>query len=108
MQVGAWVGGLRSDSLRKLFWGAKQLSLSEAKTEPADTGSRKEVYPLQLAISWERKKPINIRWIQEGFKGGFLQKHLKPIRGPFLGDSVQILGCISDFWSVTPTFGLYL
>ena len=52
--------------------------------------------------------PLNFRWIQEGFKGGFLQKHLNPIRGPFLGDSVRILGCISDFWSVTPTFGLYL
>ena len=51
---------------------------------------------------------ISLRWIQEGFKGGFLQKHLNPIRGPFLGDSVQILGCISVFWSVTPTFGLYL
>ena len=48
-----------------------------------------------------------LSWIQEGFKGGFLQKHLNPIR-PFLGDSVRILGCISDFWSVTPTFGLYL
>ena len=51
---------------------------------------------------------VFVRWIQEGFKGGFLQKHLNPIRGPFQGDSVRILDCISDFWSVTPTFGLYL
>ena len=47
-----------------------------------------------------------VLWIQEGFKGGLLLKHLNPIRGPFLGDSVRILGCISEFWSVTPTFGL--
>ena len=44
----------------------------------------------------------NIRWIQEGFKGGFLQKHLNPIRGPFLSDSVQILGVCP---AVSPTFG---
>ena len=55
---------------------------------------------------YSAKRSKAVRWIQEGFKGGFLQKHLDPIRGPFLGDSVRILGFISDFWAVTPTFGL--
>ena len=47
---------------------------------------------------------LKLRWIQEGFKGGgFLQKHLNPIRAVSLGDSVRILG-VSP--TVTPTFGL--
>ena len=45
-----------------------------------------------------------LSWIQEGFKGCFLQKHLNPIRVPFLGDSVRILGGCPTV--VTPTFGL--
>ena len=43
-----------------------------------------------------------VRLIQEGFKARFLQKHLNPIRGPFLGDSVRILGVCP---AVTLTFG---
>ena len=46
---------------------------------------------------------FDFNWIQEGFKWGFLQKHLNPIRLPFLGDSVRILG-VSP--AVTLTFGL--
>ena len=48
---------------------------------------------------------VQLRWIREGFKGGFLS-----IRVPFWGDSVRILGvspavtltsavCNSDFWA---------
>ena len=47
--------------------------------------------------------PEWFRWIQEGFKGGFLQKHLNPIRVSFRGDSVRILGGCP---AVTLTFGL--
>ena len=46
---------------------------------------------------------LQLSWIQEGFKGGILQKHLNPIRVPFLGDSARILGVCP---TVTPTFGL--
>ena len=44
-----------------------------------------------------------LRWIQEGFKGGFLQKHQNPIRVPFPVDLVRILGVCP---AVTLTFGL--
>ena len=48
------------------------------------------------------KVEVWVRWIQKGFKGGFLQKRLNPIWGPFLGDSVRILGVCP---AVSPTFG---
>ena len=40
---------------------------------------------------------------KKALRRGFLQKHLNPIRGPFLGDSVRILGVCP---AVSPTFGL--
>ena len=52
---------------------------------------------------WQKKvtkKITKLRWIR--FKGGFLWKHLNPIRGPFLGDSVRILGVCP---AVSPTSG---
>ena len=48
-------------------------------------------------------KTLYLTWIKEGFKGGFLQKRLNPIRVPFLGDSVRILGVCP---ASTLTFGL--
>ena len=38
--------------------------------------------------------------------GGFCRRTQTPFVQLFLGDSGQILGCSSDFWSVAPTFGL--
>ena len=43
------------------------------------------------------KQEDSVRWIQEGLRGGFLQKRLNPSWVPFLGDSVP---------AVTLTFGL--
>ena len=66
--------------------------------------------PPPLVLTSTRTDPIlqyrarivrYLRWIQEGFKGGFLLKHLSPIRGTFLGDSVRILGVCP---AVTLTF----
>ena len=61
-------------------------------------------------FSFPTKERVCLGWIQEGFKGAFLQRHLNPIRGPFPGDSVRILGVCPavspTFLSVTPTLGL--
>ena len=55
-------------------------------------------------------KVFFFRWIQEGFKGGVSVEAPKPHSGPFAWRfgfaSRGLPGCISDFWSVTPTFGL--
>ena len=59
----------------------------------------------EVAATQVTKVSIYLRWIQEGLKGGFLQQRLNPIRGPFLSDSVRILGVCP---AVSPTFGLYL
>ena len=48
--------------------------------------------PQQVPTSGKKKEHDLGGFNQAGFKGAFLQKHLNPIRGPFLGDSVQILG----------------
>ena len=55
------------------------------------------------AIRCAQEMTIYVRWIQEGFKEGFLQKHLNPMRVPFLGDAVRILWVCT---AVTLTFGL--
>ena len=54
-----------------------------------------------LYVYWFFSPHLHARWIQEGFKGGFLWKHLDPIWVAFLRDSVRILGvcpsCSSEF-----------
>ena len=56
------------------------------------------------------KKTKTLRWIQEGFKGGFSvdapKRHLGSFSGRFGSDSGSLPGSISDFRSVTLTFGL--
>ena len=47
---------------------------------------------------------------KKALKGGFSAEAPKPDSGPLSGrfgsDSGGLPGCNSDFWSVTPTFGL--
>ena len=57
-----------------------------------------------------QKNTTYLNWIQEGFKGGFSAKVPQPDSGPFSGrfgsDSGGLPHCNSDFWPVTPIFGL--
>ena len=41
-----------------------------------------------------------------GFSVEAPKPHSGPFSGRFVSDSGALPGCVSDFWSVTPTFGL--
>ena len=68
------------------------------------------VYAAQLLAGFcSHFRSLFQRWIQEGFKG-FSAEAPKPDSGAFSGrfgsDFGGLPGCNSDFWLVTPTFGL--
>ena len=51
---------------------------------------------------------LDSRRLQGGFSVEAPKRHSGPFSGRFGSDSGGLPGCNSDFWPVTPTFGLYL